>query len=701
MRTTPSVQISASDKAMNPRVFWPLLILMVGFAVFVRFYDLKSDPPILSVFGSQDLTTDGAYLTVYAKQAVQYGQWDLFGYKDWTPLRVSIVSGVSYLLFKFLGVSRAVANAAGSLLSLGGILLFLFALWDDRRRKFILLFLLLLCSNTMLAIYGRVPLSENGLLFLAGLTFLVYSRWFDTIGGKVTVGVLVALCGLLGKSFGFLLGVGPLLFIILSGGTSRIRDALLLIVPGLVTFGLFWVAFYHNQGLTNFLWERSTGVHGFPHGFESPKGFIEALISYGRSGLHSDSVVVSLVFALALLWLLLGKKGKIPVEKTTVFMLGWIGSWILVLSPFNYLPVRYFLILIIPMSAVAASFLERLDGAEIGGMGKLIWWRIGGLVLAAWLIADCIGSPFLPHDKLEDAFQAVWIVLPIGLLLAVVLTLVLRSRKFVFNKAAASLIVIAVIGFTAATEGYKFVRWYRGTVYLLDYAANDVKSLVGVDAVLAGTYGPALAYDSELRSVPQFETDDWGVVCATFRACPVTHLVCPELAWNNLLGLHPELQKARVITRLWMRDVAVVLARVSGVFGNRTAGAYQLTDFEKLDMGILHLNLDTVDFYLKRFGAAHPFSRAGLAHLYYLTQGGQPLGAARSCVETMAEHYPTDYAVCELAAIYYKALYEISQDPKDMARSQEFLERAIRCWPLNEEYIRRNYATYPIRNRLL
>lgn len=685
----------------KPVLFWVILVLLLGFAAFVRFYDLKSDPPVAFSHGNEDLTTDGPSLTLHAKQAVFYDQWDLFGYQNWPAFKVSVVSGLSFMAFKFFGVSRSTANGTGSLLSITGIFLFLLALWDRRKSGLILLLALFLCTSYVLTIYGRVPLSENGLFFLAGLTFLVYSRWFHTTGGKITVGVLVTLCGLLGKSIGFLLGVGPLLFILLSGGTNRLRSTLLFIVPMLFTLGLFWLALYRTQGLSDFLWEHSAGVHGFPHGLESPKGFVEGLISYGRSGLHGYSVLVSLACALALLALVMNKTNLKELDKTALFMLGWIGSWVLILAPFNYLPLRYVVLLIVPMSVLGATFLDRLDGTVLGGSGKVHWWRSGVSLLIIWWLVYYVYVSWSTSLHQQDAFTAVWIVFPVALLLTAAMTLLLRSRNLVIAGLTARIIVFVFIAGTVILEGYQHYQWLSRIAYLLDYANNDVKTLVGSKAVIAGSYGPALTCDNENQSLPPFDTDDWANVCRILKTYPVTHLALSEAAWQDLVKLHPELQQAREVTRLWMRSVVVTVVRVSDLFGNQQAALYQLSDFEKLDMQILHQNMDSAGYYLNRHLLAHPYSRAGLAHQYYLAQTGQPWLARATCVKTLVDHYPTDFAVCQLAAIFYKGFHQASHDQMDLSVSRDYLERSVRYFPTNEEAIRRHYATYAVNRRVL
>ena len=110
---------------MSKTLFFVILSLLFVFAVGTRLLDLGADAPSVFAGGSQDFTTDGAYTTLHARNAVLYGNWDLFGDQYWRPLKITLVSGLSYLIFTVLGPSRATANLTGSLLNLLSLIIFI------------------------------------------------------------------------------------------------------------------------------------------------------------------------------------------------------------------------------------------------------------------------------------------------------------------------------------------------------------------------------------------------------------------------------------------------------------------------------------------------------------------------------------------------------------------------------------------------
>lgn len=687
---------------MSPALFWALLILLIGYAAFARFYDLNADPPAYFANGSQDLTTDGAYLTMPARQAVLFGEWNLFGYAQWIPFRVSIVSGVSYLLFLTLGVTRQTANIAGALLGLGGVVLFIGSFLGNRSRRFILILALFLCSSFMLTTFGRLPFSENGLLFLAGMAFFVYVRWFHTAPGKVAVGVLIALCGLLGKSFGFLLGVGPIFAILFDRRERRARDLALLIGSMLVTFALLWGMLYREQGFFAFLWEHGAGVHGFPHGFTSPKAFLESFITYGRNGLHSYSAVVSLLCYVAALTLALGTGKALSRDKALIFAFGWFGSWALVMSPFNYLPLRYLMPLFVPMSIVAASFLDDMTQISVGGFKRLAWWRVVLVLIATWLFLYYALMEFvIKSDQIEAYNHLAWVLLPFAAAATLVLWLVFRRKTISFSGRTSTMILAVSIAAIMISEGYREFRWLGNRIYSIDYACRDVGSLLDSRAVVAGQYGPAFTANSAIRNFPLFVSADDESVPALLRQFPVTHLVIGDDTWSEFIARYPAFASARPLTRFWVRDKVVVLVRVAELTGNPEAMKYKVTDYEQADLALVRHQGDSAVVYLRRFVDSHPNCRAGLADLYYLRLGRAPYGQEKELVDQIADVISTDFGACMLGAIYYKWLGRQTNDQADVNRSQLLLQRAIRLNPRNESNFRHMLETYKPSDRVL
>ncbi|MFZ1683605.1 MAG: hypothetical protein WAU88_05670 [Candidatus Zixiibacteriota bacterium] len=687
---------------MNRSVlYWGAVALLFALAIFVRTYDLNADPPAFFALGSQDLTTDGSYLTLHAKQGVLYGQWDLFDYRTWTPFKISLVSGASYLAFSVLGVSRTTANLAGAFLSLAGLLVTLLALWDSRKRRFSLLLAFFLCTSFMLTVYGRVPFSENGLFFLASLALFAFQKWYHLDWGKLLVGLLIALCGLLGKSFGFLLLAGPLVCIV-GSDRNKVRSLALVLAPFAVTFAAFWLLYYSDQGFFTFLWEHSAGVHGFPRGLKSPKGFLESMISFGRYGFFAQAAIVGLLAYLALGSRLIGSTGSSGNQNTNLYMICWILATVIPLAPFNYLPLRYLHLLFIPMSVIAAQFLSELEGTGIGKFKIFRWWKLLLLLLLNWCLVYYIWLGIAKESHVEQFyFDTVWYSFPLAFILTAIMVLGLKNRTLRVPNGWSRWLVAGIVVAIVAIEGYRHIELFTRSQYTLAYANDDVASLVGPDAVIAGQYGPAITEDSRIRSFPLFVTDNFDEMSKLFRQYPITHFAISESSWKTLVKKLPMFAQVAPVTRFWVRDNVVVLARIAELFGNGEAARYRPSDYERAIVEATRQRTDSTEFYLFRFLDQHPTSRAGLCTAYYLTLGSGPLNLQQPKIDRLLASYPTDFAATALAAIYYKRLFEQTHQVLDRERGEELLQRAIELNPANAENLRLMYSSYPVEQRIL
>jgi hypothetical protein len=682
-------------------LFWGTVVLLFALAIFVRTYDLNADPPAFFALGSQDLTTDGSYLTLHAKQAVMYGQWDLFDYHTWTPFKISLVSGASYLAFSALVVSRTTANLAGAILSLAGLLVTLLALWDSRKRRFSLLLAFFLCTSFMLTVYGRVPFSENGLFFLASLALFVFLKWFHLDWGKLLIGLLIALCGLLGKSFGFLLLAGPMVCIVKSDRT-KVRSLALVLAPFAVTFAAFWLVYYSDQGFFTFLWEHGAGVHGFPHGLKSPRGFFESIISFGRYGFFAQAAVVGLVAYLALGSRLVGCTGSDGAENTNLYMISWLLATIVPLAPFNYLPLRYIHLLFVPMSVIAAQFLSGLEGMAIGKFRIFRWWRLLLLLLLNWCLVYYVWLGIAKESHAEKFyFDVVWYSFPGAFILTAITVLALRNRSFRVPGNGSRWLVAGIVAVIVVTEGYRHIELFTRNLYTLAYANDDIASLVGPDAVIAGQYGPAVTEDSRIRSFPLFVTDNFDEMSQLFRQYPITHIAISESSWKTLVKKQPMFAQVAPVTRFWLRDNVIVVARIAELFGNGEAAKYRLSDYERAIVEATRQQTDSTEFYLFRFLDQHPTSRSGLCTAYYLTLASGPLSLQQPKIDRLLQTYPTDFAATILSAIYYKWRYSQTNQVVDRERGEQLLQRAVELNPANGDNLRLMYSTYTVDRRIL
>jgi 4-amino-4-deoxy-L-arabinose transferase-like glycosyltransferase len=675
-----------------------IALVLLAVALSLRLVDLRADAPANFAGGGQDLTTDGSYLTLYARNAVLFGTWDPCGYPSWSAFKITLVSGLSYLLFLFFGTSLVTSNLTGVLLNFAALCLFLFVLRRLLTPRAWLLTAVFLALSFELTVYGRQPFAENGLLFLASLTFLAFTRWFDKSWGRILVGVLIAMGAMFGKSFGFLFAVGPLVWLILQRKQDHSNKFWLSIVEfaaPLVLVTLVITLLTGGKGsFLSFLWEHGVEEHGLPKGINSIKDYFEALISFPRTGLHRYAPVVSLLAYLALLRLLLARRQSPERSKLIIFMVSWLVAWVIALSPFNYQPTRYLFVLVVPLSVLAAQFLD-----------SSIQWNLspsrptrGRLILMTLLnwYASFVVLQLLVNDplKTEVYLGLVWYALPAGLALTGCLWLLtLKWRGELPDRWLIPLVGL-FLGLFVLAEARQFYDSARSRTYTLAETSEDIASLLSPNAVIAGQYGPAVASQTHLQSFPYFLTSDYSAMTALLRQYPITHLAVSAIDWNLTVQSHPELKAAPIEGVFWLRDNNVYLIRVSSLTESPRASSYQLTAYEQaIDYERRNLP-DSAHAALAEFLRAHPTSKNALVEQYYVELSLLAIPDIRpqkGIIDTLLAHYDTDFSIDVLGAAYYKWYFENTHDGAYDTLSRACLEKAMWHNRKNEQNLRARY----------
>jgi len=672
------------------RFYIVLITALVIFAGAARLYDLRADPPAYFAGGSQDLTTDGAYLTLHARNAVLAGEWNPFGYQHWEEFKISLVSGLAYLVFRLSGVSLLTANLTGVILNLAAVLLFIIALSKYCKPRALFFVFFFLAIDYLLWLFGRLPFSENAVLFLAACVFFVFTFWFERMWGKILIGALVASCGLFGKSYGFLIIAGPLTYIACERESRNWRSVVALLAPICIGLYFYSVLVSGKSGLAAFIWQHAAGEHGYPYGLLSPLHYFEKLISFANNNLFSYAPIPGLLAFLFLTRNLISPtNGQAPQRKPVYFMVGWLVTWLVLVSPFNYLPPRYMYVLLVPICTLAGFELDRIGEWKLRLPAKLAWWRLCGLLLLNWMLMYYIVVyPLINWKPDRNILHLTWLALPLGLACLAVEWLFLKRRTLSipvsFRKAAITVAVVAALVLNAR----QYYLWYSARTYGISDAATEISQLLGPSAVLAGQYGPVLACDGRLGGFPLFLSSDPRSFVTLLSRYPVTHLAISETDWDQLTKDDDELRACPIVARYWLRDKIVCVARINDLFGNAQAGRYIKSEYETaLDFCNAGVG-DSCLNYLERFLRANRFSKTAMVEKYHLTVNSKDLWPSRGIVDSLVSAFPTDMTVRVLASVYYRSLFERTRIAAFQELAEAHMKEALRYSPQNENGIR-------------
>ena len=685
-----------ADSHLSQPLNWRLIaIVSVVFALGVglRVFDIEADAPAFFADGSQDFTTDGGYLTLFAKNEVQFGQWSLFGYEHWQAFKTSLITGVAFAMYKFAGVSVASGAGTGVLLNCLALAMFLWGIVRRLSARYAIAAAVLLACNFVLILYGRFPFSENALLFGAGALFLTLMSFPDTKSSAAILGLLVSAIAFFCKAFGLLLLAAPIAWWI----TERSDNKWSLIAICVATTAGSIVAlsylFHGSFELASFLWTHGTEGHGWPHGLELPWGPFENLISYARTGLHKYTPILSVGGYIALLWSIFYREPDCRFRKPLVFALAWIVIWILVLSIFNYRPLRYQFVLVIPLVIVVTHWIARVDTMVRRSSG-IRSWQIALALVLNWYVVYHAVTPFGIDSLSLGAYQRwVWYVLPVAVVLTGLQSLYFTKKAVTVSPKLAWAVGLVIVLGSIVTDTRLYYNWYSMRTYGIRDANHDMATLLGPGAVVSGQIGPAITCGNSVRAFPLFIKLPFSENEPLLRQYPVTHLAVPINLWRTLKKDNPQLATVPVVARFWIRDNINYLVPVWDLFGNPEAKKYRPTEFEIAARLMTTGGHVPPDSLIRNFLKSHPGNRNAMIYLYHWLAHAGKMSECAPIVETLTRDYPTDFVVNLLAAIYYRTMSGLTGDQSQLTTAAQYLETAVRYNPRNAEVLRKMYTT--------
>jgi len=643
--------------------------IFVGALTLLHFITLESDPPMHFIGHGQAQLTDPYHLTFSARNSILYGDWNPYDYHRWDVFKYSLVSGFSYLVFAVAGISRLTANLGAVLLHLGGLALFAFGLLKWRSKLEVWLTLCVLMLNTTLFFYSRLPFLENGLIFLSGLTFWVFCRYFHKVWGMITCGVVIALATLAGKLFGFLLLAPTIATIVYIYRKNSLRYIAYVFAGLALGIGLYVLIFYGGSFsvMLSYYREQTTGLYGLPPGLLSLSNFLIMVFTFGgESGLIQFLPFLFLLSAISVIGVFLSfsvtsshKSEMIPI----VFCLGWLILGALGLSPFLYRPVRYSLFLILPSSALVGYFVKQaLDGPLRLELNRK-WFSAGACLILFWHLYTQTWMFFSP---VFEKFKSGSDFLPYSALIAFVtvaaLYLWLRRPRRLSPRISLPF-VGAIILAALFWQGQYFVSGLTSSGHYLQRYNKYLTEFIDENAVVSGPYAPALTIDNDIRGVI-YSFGLTNIEKDFFERFPVTHIVADVSNMKKAREDFPVLKSATLLARMPIRNATIDLYRVAN-------SDSPLTIFEKAVFFLSRGQGDSAILAFEQFLAKNPENLYGqLYRSVSLFATGQ-IEESIADFERIAKSHPDDYMVHSFCGGYFIAKYEDTGVP----RYKEIAER--------------------------
>ncbi|RKX24568.1 MAG: hypothetical protein DRP45_07925 [Candidatus Zixiibacteriota bacterium] len=667
--------------------FWTVTVLtiLIGL-VGLRFVHLGADPPAnLMPFG-QGLLTDPYCYTHFARNAVLFGDWDLFG-ERYPVFKHSLVSGAAYVIFSIVGVSRWTANLTGLLLNLIGTGLFLLAVYDRKRLATTAFTALLLLCSALFFFYSRYPLLENGMICLiGGCCWLVLKRG-HSLWALFLTGGAVALTALTGKLLGGLLLIPILVYL---AYTRRNKTALpvVAVMGGAITLAGLYVLFVQHGSagpLTDYLQEISD-THARSSGLITPLSAVRAVLSYAAIPgfkLFGSSL---LVFGLLgwIFWVLTPQREESKSESAlTVFSGTWVLVAILAISLQDYRPARWSIFLIPPLAFLGGQMCRRLLDARpqlSNGRHPALWLTV---FLAIALLTSVVAV--IPVDVLSGEAAARELApgaVAIAALLTVLLYFGLRKQALTPGPVIRYTSVIVILGVTLTLNAYHVYNGLSKPYYQMTRLNRELAEITDSKAVVTGNFAPALTIDNGLRGVLEFfgPTFDESVF---FDRYPVTHLLVNQSAGdvaNDICFLGSRAE--RFGTECGIRGASIQMFRLRGPH-------YVETHFDFMLDALSRNYFVAAMSYAKRLKSSLPdnitVQVTSLTALFYAGE----YDALVSEIDCLANEYPFEYRVQWACAFWSAQHYLATGDQSLYQRAEKFLSYANALHPEWERSIER------------
>jgi tetratricopeptide (TPR) repeat protein len=667
---------------LPPRLEIAAFLTLAIAALLLRINNLSADPPV-DLTTSQDVYTDPAQYTSYARNYILYGSFNpLHDYRLVFFLK-SATTLLALLIFKIIGVGYFQSNVVGLLFSFATILLSYFSVRKIAGKVAALFFLILISVDYNQIFYGRLPFLENSMNFFGVLAFAVilYGR---SKGAFMTAGMFLAtaifFCKLIGLIYLFPFAC-YIAYDYLSVNKSpkfQFMGRYAFFAAGFMAVALFWYFFSYlplSKSVSGYVEEQAFDLYGVPLALKSVWIFIQRYPSLGGSGdLFGRMPAASmLAWGMTLIFFYRGFRMEnwrnmlYGITPGVLFFIALIVAAYGGLMIWNYRPLRYQTILIYPVYALAGIALSwLLNGDKIKAREH---WSFPFFLFALILIP--LFNVMWPFFKLtESSFQTTslpMIFLGVGLIMTIIILLIkkyLYGSVLIFTAPAKKGLVIIAVALTLALGAYRYWDWSGRATYSIVANSKDLAKVLSPEAVVSGPYAAALTIENRLQNLIQM----FGVASvdtAFFRKYPITHLIMDRSNEEQAKKNYPQIMKEAVLlSHYYTGGRKVLLYRVAGLTGNLAANEYKPSGLELAMDYYLKQKSDSGHFYMKRFQLRNPDNLTANYVSGVMAFNFQFYDDAEYFLKKSVAFSPTDFHLRYKLGELYIRLADIREDEK-------------------------------------
>jgi tetratricopeptide (TPR) repeat protein len=574
--------------------FWLPALAGLAAAVMVRLVFLDADPP-WDFTWSQALFTDGARALNGARSKIVFGTW-IPDARSPVLLFYPVVNLFAYVVFRLGGVGLAQANLAGALPGIASIAFLFFWMKRYATRRAALMALFALGLAYTFVVYSRTPMVEAFQILMLVLAFAALMK--HTAGGLLLAGLLAGVSAFMIKMHSLHFVPVALVYLRLGyvpgrdGEASRKKLAGMLLAGFAAAAGFYLATVYPANPEIVGKYFRSNILVAQRSDY-SDVSFLGALqkrlgallhIGSGRDGFFRGIPVLAGLAYAGLLSVLSGWSGRKPASRPWERLaLVWLIGLASALSLLGYRPLRYQVLMILPVALLASAFVSRLgEGRPLLAARKpprfslwfalwFVWVGIhvqqdviysvlsgGGALIGGSLTASQVSM----YRYMQNA--GVHLLVYGGVAAAVVLLAgkYLASARLRLPQRTSRAVFFVLLIAVAALNLGKFAGYAADRRYSIVEVGAALREILPEGVFMVGDCSTTLALETGFRSLPAYGDLIRYDEKEAFEAYPVTHFLIrfPTL-FEYLNENYPDFQReARAVRRFVLcgREATVV-----------------------------------------------------------------------------------------------------------------------------------------------
>ncbi len=685
-----------------------IFIILVALAFLLRINHLSADPPP-GLSTSQGIYTDPAQYISYARNFILWGSFNPLHDFRLVFFLKSITTLVSLIVYKIAGVGYLQSNLVGLVFSFPTIILLYFAVRKIAGNPAAVFYLLFITFDYNQIFYGRLSFLENGMNFLAILSFtiLIYGKRFYAM---LLAGIFLAGGIFFGKIIG-LIYLFPFscyavyeYFCDFRPDLSRFIKKYKFFVVGFLAVLIFWYLFSYRPAaasVSGYMQEQAFSLYGLPRAFTNFDKLVYNYVSFGAASRLFFRMPIPSLLAWGMILIFVFRAGfkkswqekLFGINPGILFLMAFVVAAYGSLMIWNYRPLRYQTMLIYPVCALGGIFLTNLLAeikTKLPRRGYFIFPLL--FYIIALIPVYQITDPVYRLFNWDFSFLANKLTLFIvTLILTITVYGIMRFGKASFFSPPRRfrLIFVAIALVTAAVpSAAKYLKWASAPTFNTVCNARDLATILSPEAVISGPYAADFTQDNKILNLIHM----FGVAnvdSAFFERYPITHLIMDKYNAEAAIEQYPQIMKnAAVVCQYFLPKRAILLYRVAGATGNRAADNYVLSDFEMSNLYFTRNNIDSANYYMQ----SHLMKNSENMSANYLAGvRAYDFGFfedAEFLFKKAIEFAPTDYHLRFRLGEFYITMYKKIKNTEFKSRALAEFEKARKFNPGSKQMVK-------------